>query len=289
MRIAVFGNCCAPGIAKAMQVMSPKNEVKSVSIWHMDTNNPLHVDTLLNYFDIVFPFGEVSNYPLIDAKIKDIEHRFQWPIVLFWGFHPDIAYFAINGKPVNSGLKGFNSRLVAFAYGHGLSVQTTAELFNALVYGRLGYYDAYPLSRQVFLDVAKQHELDLTAAFAKWEASGVFMHTSNHPSVQVLNDMAYELMHAANLPIETEIDHAEDAEDDLSSGVVWPVYPELAKRIGVKGSLDFRAGTDDGNKIFGLEEYIALSFKQYADDGFTPEQFRATGLYEFVKSKLDFV
>ncbi|MET3649995.1 WcbI family polysaccharide biosynthesis putative acetyltransferase [Phyllobacterium ifriqiyense] len=285
-RIAVIGNCSALGLANAIRKISPQAEVKDFSVAAFDTNDADTVQRLLKDFDMAFPFSDVSNYTVVNEQLKSIPQRFHWPSIYFGGFHPDIVYFAIDGKPAASCLGGYNSRIIAFAYAHELSVRRTVDLFNSLTYGLLGYFDAYAIGRKIFLDAALGHFLELEPAFAGWEASGVFMHTPNHPHIRVINDVARQLVRAANLDTQADVDP--NSNDYLSSGVIWPVYPELAKRIGVTGSLDFRATEALGSVKYNLSDFVQGCFQKYADDGFTPEQFRATGLYVDVKRRLDF-
>lgn len=285
-RIAVVGNCSALGFTNAIRLMSPGSEVRGFSILEFDTNDPSVVLALFDKFDLAFPFAEISNYGLVNERIKTFGRAFCWPSVVFAGFHPDITYFAIGGKPVASCLGGYNSKIAAFAYGHELSVEATANLFNPLTYGLLGYFDAYPLGRRIFLETARSHQLDLTAAFARWESFGVFMHTPNHANIMVINDIARELMRVAGLNVDVDLDHEIDTPDYLSEGVIWPVYPELARRVGVEGSLNFKATSQRGGKIFGLEEFIAESFKEYGDEGFSRQEFRQTDLYQFMAKRL---
>ena len=46
--------------------------------------------------------------------------------------------------------------------------------------------------------------------------------------------------------------------DILASREVLPVYPEIARVVGIAGSYLFKRG--DNQRIYDLEEYVALSF-----------------------------
>lgn len=283
-RIAVIGNCSALGLANAIQMISPHSEVKHFSVAAFDTNDPVTVQNLLADFDMAFPFSEVAAYRVVNAKVKTISRCIPWPSIYFGGFHPDVVYFGINGKVARSCLGGYNSRIVAYAYGHELSVGATADLFNALIYGLLGYFDAYAIGKKLFLDSAQQNNLDLEKTFSEWEASDIFMYTPNHPHQRIINDIARELVRAAGLPDNADV--IIDTPDYLASGIIWPVYPEVARRLNLTGSLNFRTTLDRGHRTLELDEFIAGCFAEYSNDGFTPEQFRETGLYKDVQHKL---
>jgi hypothetical protein len=57
----------------------------------------------------------------------------------------------------------------------------------------------------------------------------------------------------------------DDPGDPMTTVAVWPVYPEIAERLGWKGSYNFKTSTSEGGKTLGLEELVDLSFAALAD------------------------
>ena len=53
--------------------------------------------------------------------------------------------------------------------------------------------------------------------------------------------------------------------DNLAQGVCFPVYPEIAERLGVEGGYAFKR--QDGYRRFTLEEFVRGSFDLYAGLG----------------------
>ncbi|MBA8878924.1 WcbI family polysaccharide biosynthesis putative acetyltransferase [Phyllobacterium myrsinacearum] len=281
VRVAVVGNCTAIGIANAIKVLSPDAFVQHFSVADIHTLEPSRLKSMFEGFDLSLSFAEIGNYASINEQVSKIGRSVLWPSIVFTGYHPDITYFGIEGRVATSCLGAYNSRIVAVAYASELSVEDTAERFNALTFGRLGYFDAYELGRQQFLRTAKQYNLDLEEDFARWEKSDPFMYTINHPKIAVVNDLARNLLEASGLAIKRDVTMDETVHDYFADGIVWPVYPEIAQRIGNNaGSYEFKPAGHAANpsSALHLEEFIDGCFKRYKDDGFTPAQFRTTGL-----------
>jgi hypothetical protein len=118
--------------------------------------------------------------------------------------------------------------------------------------------------------------MDLSAAMICWERSGVFMHSINHPKVVVLADIAKALLKNANLPFDPDLPLADIVPDVLANGGIWPVYPDLARTIGVAGSLTFTPplrGCYDC-ECLSLEGFIEKTFAIYEADGFSRTMMR---------------
>jgi hypothetical protein len=73
---------------------------------------------------------------------------------------------------------------------------------------------------------------------AKWIGNGPFVYLPLHPKLEVLNDITIHQLRLAG--IETEDVSASEMQDDLAKSLVWPVYPEIARSLGVAGDYIFR-------------------------------------------------
>ena len=120
-------------------------------------------------FDITFALANVDEFGLSPA-IAECKSTFYWPNLIFFGFHPDITYFGIQGKPVRSAMGEYNSRIAATGYALGLSVRETCRLFDKDVYDRLEFFDKYPISRAGLLVAAENCGLDLSDALHRGSA-----------------------------------------------------------------------------------------------------------------------
>ncbi|MDQ6926973.1 MAG: GSCFA domain-containing protein, partial [Candidatus Eremiobacteraeota bacterium] len=129
----------------------------------------------------------------------------------------------------------------------------------------MNFFGCWNAAKQALLEEGRVVGLPLDALFARWERSGAFMHSANHPALPVIADIARALAKRAKLS--TLIDAPEYYLNDpmLEKGV-WPVYPEIADRLGVPGGYAFKAAQPPGADatLFGLDEFIARSFEAYA-------------------------
>ena len=92
------------------------------------------------------------------------------------------------------------------------------------------------------------------------------MHTSNHPVLGVLADLAREIVRRTGLTADVPVPEAYLA-DPMIHLAVWPVYPEVAERLGLRGSYAFKPAQPPERTIPALldvEEFVARSFEAYA-------------------------
>ena len=98
------------------------------------------------------------------------------------------------------------------------------QLFNRLVYGRLGYLQGFGAARTLLLELLAGYGLDMAADFEAWHAEGPFMHGINHPRGLALADVMRAaairagLLGAAAPRVRPPFDH-------LAADTIWPVYP----------------------------------------------------------------
>ena len=188
-----------------------------------------------------------------------------FPRIVMPGFFPDVLSGEEAGKQatlrtVKSPLRSYHSSIVMKAWREGLSARGACALFNAATFDRLGFFDFYEMSKAQLLAEGVAAELELEGYFQRWSESGCFMHIVNHPKGQVMNDIAEAVLSKTDLPwkpIEEDVDRQ-------ARGCGWPLYPELAERIGLEGKYEFRMHSDDGGHILDLKEFIEKSFDLYA-------------------------
>lgn len=267
IKIAVIGCCNAPGISNCIRLLRPHDTVISLSIEHLAQVEPVEQEC-----DVVFAVANARDFALADrlARCRSVVY---WPNPVFFGFHPDILYFAIEGRPVRSAMGDYNSFITASGYARGLSARATARLFNRLVYARLGFFK-YDLSRAALLAAADAVGFDLREAFAGWEHHGTFMYSINHPKLCVLADLAKICLRKAGLDFDETLSVLDHVPDHLHLGGCWPVYPEIARDIGVPGSTTFAPAYHGQLDVafLTLEAFIEKTFEIYDRDGFTRAQ-----------------
>jgi hypothetical protein len=189
-----------------------------------------------------------------------VRHLAIVPKIYFSGYQPDAVEM-----PKAPGMKSpmggaFHSSIVAAAFLRRIPVKHAMDLFNAYVYAQLGYFDEFDKSYELQLASAEAEGTDLKSSLKTW-TSDVFMHVPNRPKIHVAMDIAETALH--RLHIETQAP-ATPPPDPLE-GRSWPVYPEIAKRLGFHGSLTFRRKRTAVAPTVELDEFVAQSYARYAN------------------------
>src|SRR5215470_15972573 len=100
-------------------------------------------------------------------------------------------------------------------------------------------------------------------------AGGCFCYSVNHPKIGVLDSFAETLVRRAGLePVSAARRRA--PMDPLAALGNWPVYPEIARHLGIDGSYEFTYkawGPLEGrhNGVMDLEQFVTLSAALYSD------------------------
>jgi tetratricopeptide (TPR) repeat protein len=184
------------------------------------------------------------------------------PSLLFTGLQPDLLYIPVErwAGPSHT-FPEFHSLLTMAAFLRGISEDRVEQLFNRYIFQRLGYFDEFDLSKNFLLNEAKRLGFDIDREFEEWEAVPGFFHTPNHPDIIVLRSISRKLARKMELKIRPNA--------QLSAGTfrenVWPMYPDIAKVRGQKGSLLFQPPKQP--KVY-LREMISRDYAAYAKTDF---------------------
>ncbi|MBV2149266.1 hypothetical protein KRZ98_13395 [Sphingobium sp. AS12] len=260
MKIAIVGNCQARTIHRAMVALAPNHEFELYHMNRIQRACPVRDDIeswasevalsdvacLINYLPKSGLFSEA-------ALLPRCKHVVRFPYIAFTGFHPDCVYLTANGTQLTGPAGPYHSAIVFAAWSLGIPEHYVPSLFNRFTFKSLNlqaFYDAA---------VAKQG--------SEWSALGYnfseflslnrsFMHTVNHPAVDILIDTARQaLRHIGIQPTEVDI----DVEDELSEAVIWPVYDGLLK--DVNSSPNFMI---EGKEV-PLRDFVTNSYQAYED------------------------
>jgi len=196
-----------------------------------------------------------------------------FPTILFPAFHPDMVHVGDIGalsaaRLVHSPMGPYHSAIALCAYREGRTVDETLALFRDDVFACLGYYEAWVDASAYLLGSARDIDFPLEAELARWSRRGCFMHVLNHPKLFVLGDLARRLAREAGLK-PADIPVEDYLADDLATDAVWPLYPEIARRYGLVGSLRFKpkpkelAGTS-APTLLDHAAFVSGSFETYA-------------------------
>jgi hypothetical protein len=125
----------------------------------------------------------------------------------------------------------------------------------------------------------------IESLLGKWLKSGCFMHTPNHPKLHVLADVCRAVMAREKIGVLPDVELY--LKDNLAVSACWPVYPEVAAKLGIQGHYHFKKPGEPVSML-GLEEFLQKSFaalSNYQKDDLTCsrlESDRYTSLADFL-------
>jgi hypothetical protein len=261
LTLGVVGNCQARGVAACMQSLTRH----AVLPWaHIGVTPPEDLAEAVAKCDVIFVqhvFGE-----RVDALERRSQTRIvKLPIVTFPAFHPDLIYLRYGDDLADSPLGKYHSSLAFHGWTTGLNLRDTLDLYNARTYQRLGFFSYLDASLAALRQEAATVDMPLETLCAGWLRQGCFMHTVNHPKLFVLADIARAALARVGLEADTP-DGPDHVADPLLKGAIWPVYPELASRWGLRGSYQFKVQQVRGSPVrfLDLEAFVARSLRIYA-------------------------
>lgn len=273
----VIFNCQADGLAHCLSLLDP-----GIEVTHFDPEKfASHGAALMGRLDryeriLVAPFME--HQFKLDFGARDNVWRV--PSFVFFGYHPDLSYVSLTDGLCRGPLGQFHSTLAYAAFRNGIGEVAAAELFREEVFEALGYFAAWDEARDTMLGAFRHHGFSLDGAFARWSATGPFMHTPNHPAIRCLHDLAKTILIRAGRQSATTgiIPH-----DNLAHGPIFPVYPEIGTRLGVAGHYMFKAG--GGYHLMDFDEYLAACFRIFRAN--PEERPSVTGFKEKIERAID--
>jgi Polysaccharide biosynthesis enzyme WcbI len=276
-RIIVTGNCMMPGLAAALRLIFPRDSVQYHRIWVEDKAS---IAAALTDADIWVAQPVPDNEELLERS-RTQARQVLCPPLVFSGFHPDMVYAWRGDGSFFQGLNPYHSAIALWAWRTGLDVPDALRLFKPEIFRRLGYYDTYRAEVDALRAAFAASKLDFSWFWLRVKRMGVFMNTVNHPRIEPIvllaKLIAVELgvsSDVLNQPLERYV------QDDLLPIAVWPVYPDLAAHLGVRGSYLFSFGP----LTFSLDEFLETQWAAYGDAD--PDDIGCpritTGLYDSV-------
>ncbi len=267
LRVAFLGNCQAAGVVPSLRALLPG---ASVNGWNVNNDPSVRREVAERVFgyDVIIAHEREGDELFDPSSLSErcTTLVYMKPII-FGGFHPDIAIVRYRGQLLSGPLDLYHSAIIAAAYSLGLDHARVCALFNSLSYAKLGYFNAFDGAKAVFLEEHLKAGYDLDAHFAAWLRHGPFMYLINHPRVDVLSTMATLAAARAGL-VDNNTPAPTGITDDLAQGVRWPIYPEIAKRIGVAGGtkfhLDGSLAVAEETRACDLADLAARFYKFYS-------------------------
>lgn len=259
LKIGVIGNCQAQVVAECMAQMSGIG-VRRIPLTQADK------------FDLVF--AQKPFLPKTKGKVV------YYPRITFPAHSPDAILITSRNKPLQSPLRDLNSAIVAKAWLEGLTVKQTENLFNEYTFDQLGFFEMTAGSIAKLLQEGDDVGIPLHEVLENAQAQGNFMHTFNHPHGSFLAKVCELALQKAGVKYQS----LKNPPDLLSRHAIWPLYPEIAERLGMKGEYKFKMDDRDGGDILDLHDFIDYSFALYekwGDRTFTCARLQAPRFANF--------
>lgn len=277
LKVTIFGNCQAYGIAKLMQAMTGDviaTAVESTSSVIAELRSgQLDAAAMITGSDIIFvqEIGAVLN--LIRERFPADFHKVrQFPCVNFSAYHPDLVYVTSSKQSgwLQGPLGDYQSAIALCGWLEGLSAKETVSLFRGEVFDALGYYDYWDTSAKILVEAGKRTAFDISDLLEQWQRTGCWLHSVNHPKLFVLADVARRLLGREGIATLPGVEGY--VVDGFISGPAWPVYPEIGKRLGVSGNYYFKRleGLCPPEKpvlMLGLEDFVSESYALFEQHG----------------------
>lgn len=270
-QIRLFSNCQGEVIASAIQTFTGGRMPKVQAMGQIAINNPSLLLGPLR--ELARTEDTILMQPIL-AKlalpvVPELADRIQlFPSLSFSAFHPDICYVFRRGLEYLDGPLGvYHSSIAYHAWRVGMSARQALDHFHDEVYEALRFYDYWDASVRSLCEEGREAGLPLEGLLERWRQRGCFMHSHNHPVASTLVDVARALLERMGVEV-PDIDPAVFLHDPLASGPVWPVYPEIAARLGVAGSTTFKASNGNQDvrtpiRLFDLEAFVEQSFEAF--------------------------
>lgn len=273
-RWLVLFNCQAMGLASSLQLLCDEIEV----VYHDPSSfaaDPGGITSSLDGYDrvIIAPWVEHS----LGISLGDRANVRRVPAFHFSAYHPDLLNLSVVGGP----LRGNHSALAYSAFRAGLGICDTLRLYRAQVYEAMGFFDQWDCEREGLLARYSSAGIDLSGDFIQWTRSGSFAYIPAHPKVACLRDIAKAALRREGLPVRNTsyLPH-----DVLANGVSYPVYPEIASRLGTEGDYLFKIPMQ--YRLIGLESFVRDSYAFYAA---TPDLVPTAPYLPVVERALDVI
>ncbi len=262
-RAFVLGNCQAEGLSEWMRAAAPGVPIENASIAGVAPGDPGAAAAwsgMIDRSDTVFcqlTDGQLAGYnlPSPGDMARAGKTFLRLPVVAFKGFQPDCTYVFTGGHAATGAMGPYHSAIAVAAFLEGLSVERALGLFNTFVYAALGYFAEFETASAVLLETAAEMGLDLSAGVRR--GGPVFMHTINHPGIAILGEVAFQALARAGIASSSNAPAPRDA---LGDSFRWPVYPEIAARLDVPGSLTFQRSSAGGEDLMDLSAVVRATF-----------------------------
>lgn len=250
-KILITGTCQIIGIGAILKEIFPDDK--------LELTHPVSDDRLTELTkgcDYIIYDNFYKKKQLKKADSKTIVINF--PNIYFPAFHPDIIYVRNSEKiPVEQ------SAIAIWCYTNSVSIDNAIKLYNKDTFFQLGYFNMWDKCITHLRNEFEQCGFDFNKFLLNVKREGVFMHTLNHPKINVLIQLGKQI--AKKLGASDEMCNADYFIPDLLHGFTWAVYPEIGNALSVVSSYSWNL---HNKHIYGLREFLENSYRTFEENKF---------------------
>lgn len=261
LSITSIGNCQSLEIVKCLRIMRP--DIDFDHIRYCDRVNVAErfreADPERQMFLVQNP---VMTFNADIAALRATYRIIDYPAITYSGFHPDVIRPLIDGRLVPGPMGTNHSSIILHAFRQGIARDDVASLFRDDVFDALGFHEHKRASDDHLAESFRELGLYDIAIEREIAASGCFMHCPVHPKLPIIAMLARAMLAKLGLP--PRISYPENImADEMAGMVVWPIYPAIAERLGLRGGEYIFQHKHKNNSIYTLEDFIRISYEHY--------------------------
>ena len=251
-RWAVISNCQTVGLAHSIEALARDIDCVGVDVHEFRRTVAAEPDHYRRYdYALVLPEA-------LEGVEADLPPHRMVPAFQFPAYHPDSVYVFADGVFFPGVIDMYQSMIALAAYKEGLEAESAARFFATPVYQRAGYFAMWTPFRDWLIAHFGEAKIDVAPIFLRRAKGRALMHTINHPTIEVLYDIARAILVQMDKPIH---DGVPPPPDNLAA-IAWPIYPEVGERLGLGGSYLFKPA--HVHKPLALVDYLDASLKLFA-------------------------
>jgi hypothetical protein len=243
LRIGILANFQHESLAIALGAVLPDADIISADLNGVADDNAARAklaaslaacDHLISH-DVAPDYG-----PLSTRALRQTARNYHlMPALNFGGFHPDCVAVRLDRTRLGGPAGGLHSRIVAAGVLAGLPADEIIDLFNPLVFARLGYFDTLAQHSALLIEKFAAYAINLADDVAKWRAGGCFMTSPTHPKMRVFLDLA-RIACAMMRQSPGAAPPITSLRDPLAAFATMPFLPEIAASYGMQPEGVFR-------------------------------------------------
>jgi hypothetical protein len=235
-RVLVTAACTGRSISEALQLLLPDMEYTQVHVMRLTDTDTEALQQQIENSDYWIYLNIREAAPIAARTGNGIAI----PEIAFNAFHPDETS-AHDGKSVLMGpMESLHSAIGIWAYNQGCTSREAARLFRPDVFEALGYMDCWDSSAAALAQRCLGTGIDYERLMRHIKRHTPFMTTVLHPRISVIAEIARQLAEKMGYVGNTAHDPIEHMINEPMRELIWPIYPGVAERYGMRGSLRWR-------------------------------------------------